>query len=139
MAAADEGNYGVKTVVKILSALLVVVALGGGVGFFFVPDETLRSLPGGQGEALVAFKTETREDAAHWSDEVIYSAKSVWWDVSGGDAFDTGPRVVVEIPRAVREQLSRPRNVGAAAPKTAATAKPEPEQRPAPPQPSVPR
>ncbi|MEK9724811.1 MAG: hypothetical protein VW405_15180, partial [Rhodospirillaceae bacterium] len=95
----------VKTVVKIVAALLGVVFVAAGIGFFFVPDGALRALPGGQGDALVRYKRETRKDLAHWADGVVFSAKGLWLDVSGGAVFDTQPRAVALIPREVLERL----------------------------------
>ena len=98
-----------KTAIKIVAALFVVLALAAGAAFLFVPDDMLRALPGGQGETLVSTKHRTREDLSHWADGVAYSAKSLWWDVSSGRAFDTSPQAVIEIPRAVREQIAKAR------------------------------
>ncbi|MDG2204711.1 MAG: hypothetical protein P8M79_05630 [Alphaproteobacteria bacterium] len=94
-----------STVVKLFAALTLLLVVGAGFPLLVLPDATLRALPGGQGERLVSIKRDTSEDAAYWYEDVSYAAKSLIWDLTSGDIFNTEANVEIEIPHDIRKQL----------------------------------
>ena len=94
-----------STVVKLFAALILLLVVGAGFSLLVLPDATLRALPGGQGERLVSIKRDTSEDAAYWYEDVSYAAKSLIWDLTSGDIFNTEANVEIEIPHDIRKQL----------------------------------
>ncbi len=94
-----------STVVKLFAALILLLVVGAGFSLLVLPDATLRALPGGQGERLVSIKRDTSEDAANWYDDVSYAAKSLIWDLTSGDIFNTEANVEIEIPHDILKQL----------------------------------
>ena len=94
-----------STVFKLFAALILLLVVGAGFPLLVLPDATLRALPGGQGERLVSIKRDTSEAAANWYDDVSYAAKSLIWDLTSGDIFNTEANVEIEIPHDIRKQL----------------------------------
>ena len=97
-----------STVFKLFAALILLLVVGAGFSLLVLPDATLRALPGGQGERLVSIKRNTSEAAANWYDDVSYAAKSLIWDLTSGDIFNTEANVEIEIPHDIRSSCVRP-------------------------------
>ena len=96
-----------RSAVKISVALIFLIMVSVVVSLFVVPDATLRTLSGGQGELLVSVKRDVREDAANLLDDAYSAAKSVIERLSRGDIFDTLAAVEIEIPPDVLGQLRK--------------------------------
>ena len=96
-----------RSAVKISVALIFLITVSVVVSLFVVPDATLRTLSGGQGELLVSVKRDVREDAANLLDDAYSAAKSVIEELSRGDIFDTLAAVEIEIPPDVLGQLRK--------------------------------
>ena len=96
-----------RSAVKISVALIFLMMVSVVVSLFVVPDATLRTLSGGQGELLVSVKRDVREDAANLLDDAYSAAKSVIERLSRGDIFDTLAAVEIEIPPDVLGQLRK--------------------------------
>ena len=96
-----------RSAVKISVALIFLITVSVVVSLFVVPDATLRTLSGGQGELLVSVKRDVREDAANLLDDAYSAAKSVIERLSRGDIFDTLAAVEIEIPPDVLGQLRK--------------------------------
>ena len=90
-------------VAKIGIAAGASLVVGTGIATVLLPDDTLRGLPGPVGGAALGFKHGVHESLA----ESLYGLKEFWWDLSDGKLFDSSPRTVVELPKALRDQFGK--------------------------------
>jgi len=94
-----------KTALKIAGAVVGVLVVGIAIAGLLLPDSTLRGVTGPLGDKAVNVKHAVNGTISQTVDDTIFGIKSLWWDVSGGAAFDSNTRVVVELPKSLREQL----------------------------------
>ncbi|MBT6095986.1 MAG: hypothetical protein HOH04_13970, partial [Rhodospirillaceae bacterium] len=96
-----------NTVAKIAIAAGATLVVGTGIAAMVLPDDLLHSVGGPVGDKVVHMKHAVHDGVADTIDGTIYGVKSLWWDVAGGKAFDSSPRVVVELPKKLREQFGK--------------------------------
>ncbi len=95
-----------KTIVKITVAVFAVLTLVAGIASQFITDNTLRSVGGPIGDQAVSFKHTIHDKI----EGTIYDAKTMWWDISSGKAFDSNPRVLIKFPKTLQDQFGKTPN-----------------------------
>ena len=95
-----------KTIVKITVAVFAVLTLAAGFASQFISDNTLRSVGGPVGDQAVSFKRTIHDKI----EGTVYDAKTMWWDISSGKAFDRNPRVLIEFPKKLHDQFGKTPN-----------------------------
>ena len=118
------------TIVKITVAVFAVLTLLAGIASQFITDNTLRSAGGPVGDQAVSFKHAIHDKI----EGIIYDAKTMWWDISSGKAFDSNPRVLIEFPKKLQDQFGKTPNAEPMMKKSEPGSQPElnPERAPEP-------
>ena len=121
-----------KTIVKITVAMFIVLTLLAGIASQFIADNTLRSVGGPVGDQAVSFKHTIHDKI----EGTINDAKTMWWDISSGKAFDSNPRVLIEFPKKLQDQFGKTPNaepmMKKSEPASQTELNPEPTPEPAP-------
>jgi TPR repeat protein len=96
-----------KTALKIVAAVLVVLVTGTAVAGLLLPDSVLRSVTGPLGDKAVHAKHAANDAIKHGFDNAIYSAKSVWWSLTGDSDDNSASKAVIDLPEALRRQFGK--------------------------------
>lgn len=98
---------GLKTAAKIAVAASATLVAGVAIAGLLLPDSVLRSVTGPLGDKAIGAKHAVNDGISHTLDNTIFSLKSLWWDVSDGGDDNSASRLVVDLPRSLREQFGK--------------------------------